>query len=181
MNCIILNILDCSLNRKFKPVQNLSLFFFTLCWLLIFITLLFNNKFTDILFYALIILSLVALTIFIILSILIIKKKRVRIVTLTENQIIINKVKIYDIKDFYFDFNVNQTKDSIDKNHIKKLPFWGNYIISKKNNIKIEIEPEEELKYLLPFISINNTKRSAFSMKTTDLFKSFMDILWAAS
>jgi len=72
--------------------------------------------------------------------------------------------------------------DTLDENlFLEKLPFWGNYIIHKDSNEVIEFEPTIKLKEILEYFEVKNSKRPALQMKTTDLLKSIIDILWASS
>ncbi|MBW4970776.1 hypothetical protein KZY98_09930 [Croceibacter atlanticus] len=178
MNGLEFKILDCSLQRKLKPIQNLSLIVFTVSWLFIFALLFFNENWASILFYVFISLSIVSVAISIIISIFFFKKKKVGTVIINNKNLIINSNQIYDSNNWYFDLNIN----AIDKNSsIEKLPFWGNYIIDKSTNDIIEFEPNSNLKEAIDYLEVKNSKRSALSMKTTDLFNNLMSLLWAAS
>jgi len=179
---IKLNILDCSFQRKLKPIQNISLIIFTVSWVFIFILLFFSSSWATILFYIFLLLSLISIVISIITSLLFFKKKKTGILEIDKEKVIINNKNIYNTKDCYFDLNVDSfEKHEVYKESIKKLPFWGNFIIQEKDNIKIEFEPNINLEKLIPYIKIKNTKRPALSMKTTDLFNNLMSLLWAAS
>lgn len=80
----------------------------------------------------------------------------------------------YRANECFIDLNVNTSES------IEKLPFWGNYIVLSDNK-NIEFEPNKDMEKLVDCISVSNSKRSALSMKTTDLFNNLMSFLWAAS
>lgn len=178
-----LNILDCTLQRKLKPIQNLSLIIFTISWVFIFILLFSNSRWAAILFYTFIVLSLISIVITIIISLFFFKKKKIGTLEINQEKIIIDNKYTYATKDCYFDLNVDslEKQEKANKENIKEFPFWGNFIIQEKNNIKIEFEPNTDFEKIIPYIKINNRKRPALSMKTTDLFKNLMSLLWAAS
>lgn len=180
MTSVTLNILDCSLLRKLKPIQNLSLIIFTFSWLFIFTLLFFNNRFANILFYLFITISLMGLVAFISISLFFLQKKKIGTIEINKEKIVIND-EIYNTEDCYFDFNTDSLEVEYDEDIIKKLPFWGNFITVEKSNLKIEFEPNENLEHIYSHIKIKNTKRPALSMKTTDLFNNLMSLLWAAS
>ena len=181
MENIKLNILDCSFQRKLKPIQNLSLLTFTISWVFIFILLLFNGRWASILFYTLIVLSLISIIISIITSLFFFKKKKIGILEIDKEKIVINN-KIYDVNDWYFDLNIYSIEEELSvQESIKRLPFWGNFIINKKQKTLIEFEPNSNLQKVITYFDVENSKRSALTMKTTDLFKNIMSILWAAS
>ena len=179
---IKLNILDCSFQRKLKPIQNISLIIFTVSWFFIFGLLFFNSRWAAILFYGFIVLSSISIATSIITSLFFFKKKQIGILEISKEKIIINNKSIYNTKDCYFDLNIDSfEKQEIYNESIKKLPFWGNFLIQEKDNIKIEFEPNTNFEKVVPYIKIKNTKRSVLSMKTTDLFNNLMSLLWAAS
>lgn len=182
MEDIKLNILDCSFQRKMKPVQNISLIIFTLSWLFIFVFLFFNNRIVSILFYSIMVISIVSGAIAIVTSLFFFKRKIIGVIEIYKNKIILEDREFNDINDFYLDLNIEGSKvHTLDEEIIKKLPFWGNFFVNEKKDLKIEFEPHYELKKIVPHIKIKNTKRSALSMKTTDLFNNLMSLLWAAS
>ncbi len=181
MENIVLNILDCSLQRRLKPIQNISLIIFTVSWVFIFILIFFNTRWASILFYAFIVLSLISAVTAIIISLFFFKKKKIGTAVVNTKKITINN-NIYDINDWCFDFNIYSMEEQTTSTQtIEKLPYWGNYITEEKSNLKIEFEPNKNLENIFPHIKIKNTKRPALSMKTTDLFNNLMSLLWAAS
>ncbi|WP_282160877.1 hypothetical protein [Ulvibacterium marinum] len=178
---VVLNILDCTLQRRIKPIQNISLIIFTLSWVLIFTLLFFDSRLASVLFYFFIAMSMVSAIAAIIFSLFFFKRKIIGVIKIRGDEITINNKNPRDINDYHLDLNVEDSKINIlDKETIKKLPFWGNFFVHK-NGSKIEFEPSDELKKIATYINIENTKRPVLSMKTTDLFKNLMNLLWAAS
>jgi|GEM_PF-3369642 len=178
MNKFEFKILDCSLQRKLKPIQNFSLIIFTASWVFIFALLFFNQKWASILFYLFIVLSAISAVLSLVISFFFFNKKTVGTVVISEVDIIINNNQVYANNDWYFDLNIS----AIDKNSsIDKLPFWGNYIIHKTTNKVLEFEPNSKLKKAKDYLEVKNSKRSALQIKTTDLFNNIMNLLWAAS
>lgn len=168
-----LDVLDCSLQRKIKPFQNISLIIFCICWLLIFILLLFEKSTFNLIFNILFGLSIFSLLTFLFLSLFFLKQNKKGKIYINESFIIFNDIE-YALNQCLLDLNLYST------DNINNLPFWGNYFILPNNN-KIEFLPDKNLNLISEKINISNAKRSVLSMKTTDLFKSVMDILWAAS
>lgn len=167
------NILDCSFQRKVKPIQNLSIIIFAICWIFIFILIFIPYSWAVFLFYIFLIISGLSLLLFISLSLFFIRKNRIGVVKINKDIIMVNNSK-YRANECFIDLNVNASES------IKKLPFWGNYIVLSDNK-NIEFEPNKDMEKLVDCISVSNSKRSALSMKTTDLFNNLMSFLWAAS
>lgn len=167
------NILDCSVQRRIKPIQNLSIIIFATCWGFIFIIIFLRFSWVSFLFNILLFISGFAFTLFIILSFFFLKKNRIGIVKVNNDIIVIGNNR-YKTTECFIDLNMNTA------NPIKTLPFWGNYIVLP-NNKNIEFEPNKDIEKFVGYIKVSNSKRSALSMKTTDLFNNLMSLLWAAS
>lgn len=178
MNDIVLILIDCSLQRRLKPIQNLLLVIFTVSWLFIFILIFFNGNWVSVLFYIFNLLSIVSIIIFIIISFCFLSRKKVGMIIINEKKLIINDNEVYNNDDWYFDLNISITEENFS---IEKLPFWGNYIVHKNSNKRIEFEPNIKLKKAIGYLEVKNSKRSVLETKTTDLFNNLMSLLWAAS
>lgn len=103
-------------------------------------------------------------------------------ITINESILSIDNKDAYDIDNWFLDLNVNDSDGKpFTPEYIEKLPFWGNYIKNEKLGKVIEFEPKPELKKLIILLEVRNSKRPALETKTTDLFKTLMDLLWAVS
>lgn len=173
-----LHLTNCSIQRKIKPSQNLSLIILGLLWLFIVLLLPFNNHITRTIASYLIITSAIPLFSLILLSIpfLFIRKKSTA--TITKNHVIIDNIH-YNLDEVTILVNIDQIElKKHPDNLIKKLPKWGNFLIIN-NNVKIEFIPTLSIKL---FKNIEGyKKRPSLYIKTADLFNVIMSTLWGAS
>lgn len=176
MNSLDFKILDCSLQRKVKSTQNLSLIVFVMFCLLLFVGTIFNIL-SPLFFHLLITIILISFIATVGFSLFFIKKQKVGTLTINKEKIVLNSGEVYSCCDMFLDLNTNKTKDGLVLN---KIPFWGNYIKHKSKNVVIEFEPNSNLIKVLDYLEINNSKRSVLQTKTTDLIKEFLDFIWVS-
>lgn len=184
MNRVTLNLVDYSFHRKIKPIQNLSLVITGVLWIIILPLLFLKNPSLSRIAAYLMLFSIMPISIFLILSIPFLFKKKVGKALLKNDRLIINEDS-YSLDRVEFKLNIDQPEwtdptKSLDQK-LKSLPKWGNYIYIDSKN-EFEFEPHRDIHYFTNSITIYGyDKRPALVVKTADLFKSIMSILWAAS
>lgn len=192
MDNIILTLVYPSFLGKIKPYQNFSLIISGLAILLAFTLSWFDNKLVlDIAMY-LFLSGIILLIPFILLSLPFLLKK-IEIIAITNGVISIetdHNLTEINIQKLSFLLNVDrkllENKDPLISEITKDLSAWGNYIIiPAENSLKvtyIQFIPDESFLELLPQLKIETYKSRPILMNdTTDLLKSFMDMLWSAS
>lgn len=184
MNRVALHLVDYTFHRKIKPIQNLSLVVVGVLWIIILPLLFLQNPSLARIAAYLMLFSIMPISIFLILSIPFLFKKRVGKALLQNDGLIINEDS-YSLDRIEFKLNMDQSEwadstKSLDQK-LKSLPKWGNYIYIDSNN-EFEFEPHRDIHYFINPITVNGyEKRPALMVKTADLFKSIMSMLWAAS
>jgi hypothetical protein len=193
MESVTLTLVDYSFHRKVKPYQNLALIITCVLWLIILTLLLFEEKnFAHFITYSIAI-SFLSLVVFLFLSSIFLFKRKIGQVTISNNQtdIIIgdSKEKI-DSKDVMLKLNIDkaewENKKSNTKELISSLPMWGNFLflnISDPNKANsLEFEPDERMANVLSQIALTTyEKRPLLLVKTSDLLKNLLWMLWGAS
>lgn len=177
---IKVQILDCKIEHKMKPIHNLSLILAFISLSILIILRFFNSDILSVIFFFFLVLALISITLFIICSLFFLKKKYLGEIYFEKEKVIINDTT-YNLSLFNFDLNTGDKKIKLNKSNIKKLPYWGNYMINTKTNEKIEFFPNPEIEKISHHINIKNSSRPILKQPISDLLNSFMDTLWAMS
>lgn len=184
MNQISLDLVDYTFHRKIKPAQNLALVVVGVLWVVILPVLLLQIELLTRLAAYLMLFSILPGSVFLLLSIPFLFKRRTGKALLKDNELTINGVN-HPLDHIEFKLNIHQSDwiDSSKSIHqkLKGLTIWGNYIYTGPDN-KFEFEPHPNLHSYIDSLNVKGyNKRQALMVKTTDLFDNIMSIIWAAS
>ncbi|MCW3787914.1 hypothetical protein [Plebeiibacterium sediminum] len=174
-----ISLTDCTLQRKFKPFQNLALIILGGLWLIIILLLLIDNYTIRTIASYLILISTIPFLSFVLLSVPFLFIKEKGIAAITKDYLIING-QSYNINEVKIFINIENNKlcKLPIQDLVKKTPKWGNFLILNDNS-QVEFIPSLNLKLFENIIGYE--KRPALYVKTADLFDDIMSILWGAS
>lgn len=181
---LTIRLIDCTLHRKIKPTQNLSLILAGATWAIIIPLLFLENQAMARLAGYLILFSIIPIILFSLLSIPFLFRKKVGEAFYDSERLILNR-EYHDLSEVKIELSIHQSswtnKSENTSKKIRKLPFWGNYIILNSGE-RFEFDPNEKFISFVPKNLVSGyQKRSVLLVKTTDLFNNIMSILWATS